>query len=63
MGCVYGFKNHTQSEDTTAEMLLKTVHMMAAALGLKIYVEHAPRRLDWLSKMVDNMSRRFTPQS
>jgi len=60
MGCVYGFNNHTQGEDSSAEMLLKTVHMIGAALGSKIYVEHAPRRSDWLSEMVDNMSRRST---
>ncbi len=46
MGCVYGFNNHTQGEDSSAEMLLKTVHMIGAALGSKIYVEHAPRRSD-----------------
>jgi hypothetical protein len=34
--------------------------MIGAALGSKIYVEHAPRRSDWLSEMVDNMSRRST---
>jgi hypothetical protein len=60
MGCVYVFNNHTQSEDSSAEMLLKTVHMIGAALGSKIYIEHAPRRSDWLSKTVDNMSRRST---
>jgi len=57
MGCVFGFENHKNSEDHTAALILKTVHMVGAALGSVIHVEHLPRRSDWLSKMVDNMSR------
>jgi hypothetical protein len=34
--------------------------MIGAALGSKIYVEHAERRSDWTSEMADNMSREET---
>jgi len=60
MACVYGFENRNCSGDKSASILLQSLHVIGAALGSKIYVEHAERRSDWTAEIADNLSREET---
>jgi len=57
MACVYGFENNSCSGDKSAAIFLQSLHMIGAALGSKIYIEWAERRIGWAAEMADNMSR------
>jgi hypothetical protein len=60
MACVYGFENRNCSGDKSASILLQSLHMIGAALGSKIYVEHAERHSDWTAEIAENLSREET---
>jgi hypothetical protein len=60
MACIFTFKNRNCSGDKSASILLQSLHVIGAALGSKIYVEHAERRSDWTAEMADNLSREKT---
>ena len=60
MAWVFGFKNRNSNGDKSALIFLQSLHVIGAALGSKIYVEHAERRSDWTAEIADNLSREET---
>jgi hypothetical protein len=60
MACIYAFENRNCSGDKSASILLQSLHVIGAALGSKIYEEHAERRSDWTAEMADNLSKEET---
>jgi hypothetical protein len=60
MARVFGFENRNCNGDKSASIFLQSPHVIGAALGSKIYVEHAERRSHWNAEIEDNSSRKET---
>ena len=60
MAWVFGFENRNCNGDKSASIFLQSPHVIGAALGSKIYVEHAERRSHWTAEIEDNSSRKET---
>jgi len=60
MAWVFGFKNRNSNGDKSALIFLQSLHVIGAALGSKIYVEHAERRSHWTAEIAENLLREET---
>ena len=60
IGCYYGMLNKRCSGDKTASVIIRTIVLLEAVLGSRIHLEHLPRRSNWESETVDDMSREDT---
>ena len=58
----YGWENGYVKYDSTANEILKCVHLLSAHLGVSVYVEHVPRMSDDMASLADELSRRESPK-
>ena len=60
IGCYHSFQSFHSNTDSVASVLIRTIHLIAAYIGSKIHVVHAPRVSTWEAEMADRMSRKST---
>ena len=60
LGCVYAMDSCKSSNDETASILVRAIHLIAAFLGSRIHAIHVPRMSTWEAELVDRMSRENT---
>jgi len=58
---VYGWERGGLKKDSTADSILKTVHVLASFLGTKVYVRHIKRVSNDMSDLADDLTRRLSP--
>jgi hypothetical protein len=57
---VYVWESKNIKNDTSATIVLRAVHLMAAYLGTFVHVQHIPRCSTNLSTLADHLSRKST---
>ena len=60
MSLVWAWRKRHMKDDVLTSILLRTLHIIEAALPCKIYVSHLPRVSNSAAKTADNLSRRST---
>ena len=63
VGCFFGWLNRHTTEDVTASILIRALHLISAFLGSQIHIEHLPRISTWDAELVDRLSRSRTTTS
>jgi hypothetical protein len=57
---VYGWGSRKITNDTSASILIRTIHIISFYLGCSVTIEHLPRRSTTLAELVDDLSRSST---
>jgi hypothetical protein len=57
---VFGWENKVVKNDTTATILIRTLHLLSAYLGVFVHVRHEPRCSSKFSILADHLSRQST---
>jgi hypothetical protein len=57
---VFGWENRVVKNDTTATILIRTLHLLSAYLGFFVHVQHEPRCSSKYSILPDHLSRKST---
>ena len=60
IACVHGWDSKSLKGDTSASIILRSIHLISSFLGATVHVQHIPRNSNWESSMVDRMSREKT---
>ena len=60
IACVYGWENKAVKGDSSASILIRSLHLINSYLTCYVHVSHLKRATTWESKMVDSMSRATT---
>jgi hypothetical protein len=58
LAVVFGWENKIVKHDTTASIVIRAIHLMAAYLGVWVHVQHVPRCSDKFSVLADHLSRK-----
>ena len=60
LSTVYGWENKAVAKDSSASVLIRSLHLIATYLGCKVHVRHLPRMSDTHALLSDRLSRRST---
>jgi len=63
MAVVYGWERGGLKRGSTADSILKTVHILASFLGTRVYVRHVRRVSNEMSDLADDLTRRYSPMN
>ncbi len=63
ISCIFAWENKYSKEDDYASVLVRSLSLITAFLGSKVYIRHLPRVSNWQASMVDRMSRKTTTTS
>jgi hypothetical protein len=58
LACVFGWENKYIKCDVLASIVMRTIALIAAALGAELHVVHVPRGSSWENVLVDNLSKK-----
>jgi hypothetical protein len=57
---VFGWGSRKITNDTSASILIRAIHIISFYLGCSVSIQHLPRRSTTLAELVDDLSRSST---
>jgi len=63
LATVYGWENRAVAKDSSASVLIRSLHLIATYLGCIVHVHHLPRMSDTHARLADRLSRKSTTTS
>jgi len=58
LAAIFGLENGSVKNDANASVFVRAIVLICGFLNCEIFMEHLPRKADWESKIVDNLSRK-----
>ena len=60
LATVYGWENKGVAKDSSASVMIRSLHLIATYLGCIVHVRHLPRMSDTNARLADRLSRKST---